>query len=223
MTRFGVSGILDSMIKALLLDLDGTLVDADMTVVIAGIAGKAKDVDQNNQDFHTGVSIGLTGLISSINLLKGISLDQIDEKLSEGDYLMPGARELASFLHENGIISILASGSILPVVEYYQRVLKLDYAIGSRPRIRDGVIEGISEEDYPDPDFKLFESKKILEALGIRPEQTVAIGDSPGDKSRFIFAGTSIAINPKGGVEEFADHVIKDDLARAIPIIKGLV
>jgi phosphoserine phosphatase len=94
---------------------------------------------------------------------------------------------------------------------------------GSRPRIRDGAIEGISENDYPDPDFKLFETKKILEALNINASETAAIGDSPGDRSRFEFAHTSIAINPKGGIETLASHVITDDLSRAIPIVKQLL
>jgi phosphoserine phosphatase len=211
------------MIKAALLDLDGTLVSADMSVVIAEIAGKQDEVHQNNLNFHKGVSKGLTGLIASINLFKGVTLDQIDEKLSKQDYLMPGATELLKFCRDNGVISILASGSILPVVEHYQKVLDIDYVIGSRPRIRDGVIEGISEEDYPDPDFKLFETKKILEALNINASETVAIGDSPGDRSRFEFAATSIAINPKGGIEALADHVISDDVSKAIPIIRELL
>jgi phosphoserine phosphatase len=211
------------MLKAALLDFDGTLVNADMSVVIAEVAGKQDEVRQNNLNFHTGVTEGLTGLVASINLLKGVSLEQIDENLNQQDYLMPGARELLKFFRDNGIISILASGSILPVLEHYQKVLDLDYVIGSRPRIRDGIIEGISEEDYPHPDFKLYETKKILEALNIDASETVAIGDSPGDKSRFGFAATSIAINPKGGIEAFADHVITDDLSNAIPIVKGLL
>ena len=211
------------MIKAALLDLDGTLVSADMSVVIAEIAGKQNEVRQNNLNFHTGVTKGLTGLVASINLFRGISLDQIDAKLNQQDYLMPGAHELLEFFRNNGIISILASGSILPVVEYYQKILNIDYVIGSRPRVRDGIIEGIAEEDYPHPDFKLFETKKILEALNIDQAETVAIGDSPGDKSRFEFAATSIAINPKGGIEAFAGHIITDDLNKAIPIVKRLL
>jgi HAD superfamily phosphoserine phosphatase-like hydrolase len=211
------------MIKAVLLDLDGTLVNADMSVIVAEIAGKQDEVHQNNLNFHKGVTKGLAGLIASINIFKGITLAQIDEKLSQQDYLMPGARELLEFFRNNGIISILASGSILPVVEHYQKVLNIDYVIGSRPRIRDGVIEGISEDDYPDPDFKLFETKKILEALNIDPSEIVAIGDLPGDKSRFAFAATSIAINPKGGIEDIVDHVIRDDLRKAVPIINDLL
>ncbi len=208
------------MIKAALLDLDGTLVNTDMSVAVAEIAGKQDEVHQNNLNFHKGVTTGLTGLVASINLFKGVTLDQIDEKLNKQDYLMPGARALLQFFRDNGIISILASGSILPVVERYQKVLGVDYAIGSRPKIRDGIIEGISEEDYPSSDFKLFETKKILEALNINASETVAIGDSPGDKSRFEFAHISIAINPKGGIETLADHVIVDDLSKAIPIIQ---
>jgi phosphoserine phosphatase len=211
------------MIKAALLDLDGTLVDADMSVIIAEIAGKQDEVHQNNLNFHKGVTKGLTGLIASINLFKGVTLYQIDDKLNRQDYLMPGAGDLLKFFRDNGIISILASGSILPVVEHYQKVLDIDYVIGSRPRIRDGVVEGISEEDYPDPDFKLFETKKILEALNIDASETVAIGDSLGDKSRFEFAADSIAINPKGGIEALAGYVITGDLSKAIPIIKKLM
>jgi phosphoserine phosphatase len=137
---------------------------------------------------------------------------------------MPGARRLIDYLHNNGIVTILASGNILPVLEYYQREvgLRLDYIVGSRPRIQDGVLEGISAEDYSDPDFKLFESRKILEALDISAAQTLAIGDSPGDQSRFEFAARSIAINPKQGIERYADYVIKNDLIQAIPIIEQL-
>jgi len=111
------------MIKAALLDLDGTLVNADMSVTVAEIAGKEEQVHQNNLNFHKGITKGLGGLIASINLFRGITLEQIDRKLNQQDYLMPGARELTSFFRDNGIISILASGSILPVVEHYQKVL----------------------------------------------------------------------------------------------------
>ncbi|HSX09405.1 MAG TPA: HAD family phosphatase [Candidatus Saccharimonadales bacterium] len=210
------------MIKAILLDFDGTLVNADMSEVVADIAGKKEEVRQNNLNFHNGVTKGLTGLIASINLLKGVSLQQIDEKLNEQDYLMPGAHELLAYLHENGIISILASGSILPVLQHYQKILRIDYIIGSRPQIKDNIIQGISEDDYPHADFKLYETKKMLEALNIDASETIAIGDSPGDKSRFEFSGKSIAINPKGEVEKYADYVIKDSLLEAISIIEKI-
>jgi phosphoserine phosphatase len=136
---------------------------------------------------------------------------------------MLGAKELIGSFKEKGIVTILASGSIEPVLEHYKRLLNIDYIIGSRPQIEDGIIQGISENDYSHSDFKLFETKKILKRLSIKACETLAIGDSPGDKSRFMFAGRSIAINPKGDISKFSDHVIFGDLRHAIPIINKIL
>ena len=65
--------------------------------------------------------------------------------------------------------------------------------------------------------------RRYLKPFYINASETAAIGDSPGDRSRFEFAHTSIAINPKGGIETLASHVITDDLSRAIPIVKQLL
>lgn len=39
---------------------------------------------------------------------------------------------------------------------------------------------------------------------------------TPTDRTKFEVSGKSISINPKNGVEEFADYVIKDSLSGAI-------
>jgi phosphoserine phosphatase len=209
--------------KAVLLDFDETVITGDLSVLLCELNGKGAEARSSLAAFQRGQGKGLPGLVERINLMKGLTLKQVEDLISRDNMLMPGARELTDYLHDNGIISILASGSILPALEYYQReFLKLDYVIGSRVRVSDGVIEGITVEDYSDKDFKLFESKKILEALGIDAADTLAIGDSLGDRTRFEFAGHAIAINPKGGVEAFANAVIHDDLAQAIPIIQKL-
>jgi phosphoserine phosphatase len=212
------------MIKAVLLDFDGTLVTKDILPVIAKIVGKEQESLELDNDFHKGKSKGLSGLIIRINMLKGVSVTQIKNILKQENYLMPGAHEFLEFLNNNGIITILASGNILPVLEYYrsQEHFKIDYLIGSQPHIKDDIIEGISEKDYSDCDYKLTESKQILNTLGIAASETLAIGDSPGDKSRFFFAGKSIAINPKEGIEKYADYIIHDSLIEAIEIIQKL-
>ena len=64
--------------------------------------------------------------------------------------------------------------------------------------------------------------KKILHKLSILKEETLAIGDSSADKSMFKFAGKSVAINPKNGIEKFTDFVIDNNLSKTIPIIKKL-
>ena len=135
---------------------------------------------------------------------------------------MPGIDTLLDFASENNITIILSSGNITPILNYYKKLLRIPYVIGSRPVIEDGIIHGISEMDFPDVDYKLSESQKILSELNISSAETVAIGDSPGDKSKFLFAGKSIAINPKGGIEQYADYIIYEDLSHAIPLLREL-
>ncbi len=210
------------MIKAILLDFDGTVVNRDILGVVSGLVGKQKDSEAIDKAFHQGKRPGLSGLIERVNLLKGVTIEQIEKTLNKEHYLMPGIDTLLDFASENNITIILSSGNITPILNYYKQLLGISYVIGSRPVIEDGIIHGISEDNFPDYDYKLSESKKILSELNIMPDETVAIGDSPGDTSKFLFAGRSIAINPKGGIEQYADYIIYDDLSRAIPLLREL-
>lgn len=94
--------------------------------------------------------------------------------------------------------------------------------MGTKPKMNGDAIESISEENFSGPNFKLEDSKTILDKLNITPNEVVAIGDSPADKAIFEFAGKSIAINPKEGIEKYANYVINDDLSKAIDIINKL-
>jgi phosphoserine phosphatase len=208
------------MIQAVLLDFDGTLVRRDILDIICGIVGKEAASEQINREFHAGTRPGLGALVERINFLKGVSQEQIDAKLQEEAYLMPGARELLSYLNSHRIVTILNSGNIKPVLLAYQKILGITYVVGSEPLMKGNVIQGISEAQFSGPNFKLEGARQILSRLDIASSDTVAIGDSPADRLAFEYAGVSIAINPRGGVEAASDYVIQDDLAKAIDIIE---
>ena len=209
-------------IKAILIDFDGTVVTKDILDVVCGIVGKEEESKKINEEYHKGIRSGLLPLITRINFLDGVTSQQIQKKLSENDFLMPGAEQFFNFLNSNNYISILHSGNLVPILEYYQNKLNITHTIGTKPKMNGGFIDSISEEDFSGPNFKLEDSKVILNTLNITSDEVIAIGDSPADKSVFEFAGKSIAINPKEGIEKFADYVIKDDLSKAIDIINRL-
>ncbi len=207
------------MLKAVILDFDGTLVTHDILDEVCEIVGKKEESQNINKEFHAGIRSGLSPLITRINFLAGVSFSQIEQKLNENPFLMPGAQELLSYLNTNKIISILSSGNIFPVLRYYQKILGFTYIVGSNPKMENDTIVGIDEHDFSDKDFKKTEVVKILEKLSISKSETLAIGDSPVDKKMFELAHISIAINPKNGIEKTADYVINNDLSLAIPII----
>jgi phosphoserine phosphatase len=210
------------VIQALVIDFDGTLVTKDLTDMLAGLVNKKEESRQLDQLFHSGELSGLEGLIQRINFLSGVSLEQIRSSVSKDDFLRAGTRELFAFLKSHNIVTIIASGSTMPLLQIYQEKLGFDYVVGSKPHVKNGKIVSISKLDYSGPDFKVRDTKIILDSLGISPDAVVAIGDSPADLGIFKLSAKSISINPKYGIEEHSDFVIYDDISRAIPILEGL-
>lgn len=179
------------MIKAVLLDFDGTLVYKDILDVACRIVGKEEESKKINQDYLNGKITGQTSLIKRINFLK-----------------------------KQQIISILYSGNITPILAYYQKLLGIDYVVGTDIKISKDKINGVTKKDFKRT--KLLGINEILNKLSIAEKDCLAIGDSQADKKIFELVGKSIAINPKESIEQFADYVIKTDLRKAIPIIEKL-
>ena len=210
-------------IKAIVIDFDGTIVTDDILIILSDLVGKRKESEEINNAFHKNQAKGLGGLVERINFLKGLSVEQIQNVISKDDYLQNGAFELFDFFKRNNIVSIIASGNIMPVLEIYKQKLGADYLIGSKPIVEDGLIVSISENEYSGDNFKKRDLEAILMKLNIAHDSVVAIGDSPADKGIFELCAKSIAINPKEDISDFADYVIENDLSKAIPILKELM
>lgn len=207
-------------IKVALLDFDGTLVTRDILDLLCSLVGKEEESRKVNQAFYRGELPGLSALITRINFLSGMTQPQIGEALTPNSYLMPGAVELMHYFKENKIVTILASGNILPVLKYYQQLLRIDHIVGSVLKMNGEVLVGIDETAFSSKSFKIDGIHTILKKYDFTKENIVAIGDSPSDKGLFDISGYSIAINPKGDIADFASSVITDDLTKAIPILE---
>jgi phosphoserine phosphatase len=210
-------------IKLALLDFDGTLISQDVLDLLCKINGKEKESKKLDKAFHQGKMKGLDSLIKRINLLAGVTISQVNNLLEQNPHLMPGVNKLMGFFKKHNIITILASGNILPVLKYYQELLGIDYVVGSNPIIQNGTISGISSANYSSSDFKGDGIRAHLSKFGFVKDQIIAIGDSPGDKGMFSLSGFNIAINPKGDIADFADEVIQDDLNKAVTILKNRI
>lgn len=209
-------------IKVCLLDLDGTLVTEEILDLLCGLVGKEDESQKINAAFHRGEIKGRDSLIDRINLIAGITKSQIIELLDKDNYLMPGAKELIQFLKENKIITILASGNVPAVLEYYQKLLGINYIVGSNPNMKGEKILGITESSFSSLRLKPDGIQAIIAPMNLQKENIIAIGDSPADKGIFEMSGYKIAINPKGDIAQFADVVIENDLSKVIEIIKSL-
>lgn len=207
--------------RIFLSDFDGTLVYRDILDVVCGIVGKEKESKKLNEEFISGKREGLPTLKKRIDFLKGVSFKDIKSLLDKNSYLIDGAIELFSYLRANNFITVLHSGNILPVLKYYQNLLGIDHIVGTLPRMDGDIIIGIELSDFKGKNFKVDGCKKIIERYNVEKDSVIAIGDSPSDLGVFSLAKTKIVINPKGGIEKYADFIVEKDLNEVIKFLEN--
>ena len=194
--------------KIFLFDFDGTLVTEDMLDCVCDIVGKKQESIDINKKVINGEVTGLEPLCSRINFLKGVSYNQIKEKINSNNYLQNGAIQLFDELNKRGFITVLSSGNILPILKYYKELLNINYIFGSQPKMENDIIQGITINDFEGDDFKYNSCLEIINKYNAKKENIFAVGDSYVDIGILSLAGHSFAINPKGGIEKEVDYTI---------------
>ena len=206
-------------VKIFLFDFDGTLVTEDILDYVCDIVGKKQESIDLNRKVINGETKGLEPLCKRINFLKGVSYEQIKEKLDLSNYLQCGAQKLFDELKKKGFITIVSSGNIMPILKYYKELLGIDYIFGSMPQMNNDIIEGISLSDFKGNDFKYEACLEIINQLNAKKENIYGVGDSYVDIKMLSLADHKFAINPKGGLEKEVDYVI-EDLAEILKYIE---
>ena len=202
--------------KIFLFDFDGTIVTEDILDVVCDIVGKKEESRLINEKTYTGELTGIQPLCDRINLLHGVSYEQIKEKLNEESYLRKGTVELFEYLRANDFITVLSSGNIMPVLRYYKELLGIDYIFGSNPKMCGDIIKNIEISDSSGKDYKYNSCLDVINKLNVEKSKVYGIGDSIHDVKMLSLAGHKFGINPKGDFKEYVDIVIEDDISDVI-------
>ena len=171
------------MIKAIIFDVDGTLVDsvdyhAEAWVKAFQEYGYNFGKDKLRQQIGKGSSFIIGELLSSSEAEKLESdisqyrkqyyQDNLLEKVQPFDKV----RELFAAIKDDGIKVVLASSARKETIAHYKKLLNIEDLIDGATSTDD------VEQSKPEPD--IFES--ALEKLdGISPEEVIVVGDSPYD------------------------------------------
>ena len=105
-----------------------------------------------------------------------------------------GAEDLIRYLKQKGLKLALVSSGLSVLSDWVHQRYGFDYSVSNDLLHEDGIVTGrVKIQVYYDQKAEWV--KRILKQFEVRPEETIAIGDSSGDMEMFRMAGFSVAFN----------------------------
>ena len=207
------------MVKAVFLDIDGTLMDTNYLHIEAWAqAFEEVGARPPRSRIHHEVGKGSDKLIPEF-VVDDQNVERVSElhtdyygELQERGHPLPGAQELIASLVDRGYEVWLATSAKPEELEHHMQEL------GAEDNIVGIVSSDEAEESKPAPDiFGL-----ALERAGVSPEEAVVVGDSMWDIEAAKEAGLRVAAVMTGGafsraeLEEAGAYAIYEDCAELL-------
>ena len=148
---------------------------------------------------------------------KGMRVEEL-MKIVETVPFYPGVDELINHLKKKGLKLGMVSSGLSVLSDWVHRRYGFDYSVSNDLIHENGTLTGkVRIQVYYDQ--KAAWVGKILNQFGVRPEESIAIGDSLGDMDMLQMAGFSVAFNSScQDLDQIADVCIKNEnLAEIIP------
>jgi phosphoserine phosphatase len=195
--------------KLIAFDMDSTLINIECVDEIADAVGRKAQVAAITEATMRGeITDFKESLRQRVALLKGVTLDSMEQVYAERLQLNPGAAELVAACKAAGMKVLLVSGGFTFFANRVQERLGIDWALSNQLEIEDGVLTGrMLDQAWGDICDGAQKRKTLLATcaqLGIQPTQAIAMGDGANDLPMMGAAGLSVAYHAKPKVREQA-------------------
>ena len=166
-------------IRAILFDLDGTLIDQFQAIhksfsqVISEMVFPLPSFDSEKKSVGGASEKTMSKLIGKEHAKEAVQLLRpiFEKEMLNGVIELPGASKLLSFCKQKKIKTAVLTNKHGPharaVCEYFNFIPPLEFVIGA------------DDTEWKKPDIEL--SRIALNKIGFGPEETIYVGDSPYD------------------------------------------
>jgi phosphoserine phosphatase len=207
--------------RLLVADMDSTMIEVECLDELADYAGLKAEVAAVTERAMRGEIEFEAALAERVALLAGLDESAIDRCRAERVRLMPGARALVRTMKRYGAVTILVSGGFTRFAEPVGAELGFDRIVANRLGAMAGRLDGTVALPILGAEGKrraLIDS--VLE-LGLRPEESLAVGDGANDIPMLKEAGLGIAYRAKPAAAAAADAVIVHNDLTALLYAQG--
>lgn len=201
--------------KLIAFDMDSTLINIECIDEIAETVGLKTEVAAITEATMRGeIADFKTSLRRRVALLKGVSLQDMERVYAERLQLNPGAIELIAACKKAGMKVLLVSGGFTFFADRIAARLGIDYAKSNELEVVNNLLTGgLVKQSWGDICDGEEKRKTLLETctlLGIKPSQSIAVGDGANDLPMMAAAGLSVAYRAKPKVREQAMVAINE-------------
>ena len=190
------------------MDMDSTLISIECIDEIADMMQIKPQISAITEAAMRGELDFAESLKQRVTLLKGLPEDALQRVIDERLKLNPGAQEWIAACKANNIKTMVVSGGFTFFANHVQQLLGLDYAVSNTLEIVDGKLTGNIVGDIVDAERKAQELVKLRDKLGLKADQTIAIGDGANDLKMMAVAAAGVAYHAKPVVQAQATYAL---------------
>ena len=198
--------------RALITDMDGTIIENETLNDIAKFLGKGEQVKKITDLGLKGRLDFSTSLENRVHLLKGLRLSSLEEAKRIISF-MKGAKKLFQELKKNKIHTVLVSGGFKPITSYVRDYLNIDQEYSNTFGVVGDLFNGKTVGPIVNANYKEKIVKKISKELKINKDQIIGMGDAANDMNMLLSVGLPIAFKAQDIVKaNFENQINNTDL-----------
>ena len=190
------------------MDMDSTLISIECIDEIADMMQIKPQISAITEAAMRGELDFAESLKQRVALLKGLPEAALQRVIDERLKLNPGAQELIAACKANNIKTMVVSGGFTFFANHVQKLLGLDYAVSNTLEIVDSKLTGNIVGDIVDAERKAQELVKLRDNLGLKADQTIAVGDGANDLKMMAVAAAGVAYHAKPVVQAQASYAL---------------
>lgn len=207
--------------KALLADMDSTLIQQECIDELAAEAGVGEQVANITARAMRGELDFEPALRERVGLLKDLPVSIIDKVLSERITLMPGGKALVATMKANGAYCALVSGGFTQFTSKIAATLGFDENRANTFLVDGDKLAGEVVPPILGRDAKVEALQDVVAKNGLDTNDVMAVGDGANDLGMLNLAGSGVALHAKPIVAEQARFRIDHGDLTALLYIQG--